>query len=136
MGLLDQITSDLKSVLSGGSGQSSLLDGVKDLLTNSSTGGLEGLVQRFKEIGLGDTIASWISTGENKVVTNEQIQKVLGSSFIQQLAQKAGISQEKVSQQLAGMLPQIIDKLTPNGKLPESGKVTEGLNMLKEHFLK
>ncbi len=136
MGLLDQITSDLKSALSGGSGQSSLLDGVKDLLTNSSTGGLEGLVQRFKEKGLGDTIASWISTGENKVVTNEQIQKVLGSGFIQQLAEKAGISQEKVSQQLAGMLPQVIDKLTPNGKLPEGSKIAEGLNMLKDQFFK
>jgi uncharacterized protein YidB (DUF937 family) len=126
MGLLDQITSDLKSALSGASGQSSLVDGVKDLLTNSSTNGLEGLVQRFKEKGLGDTIASWISTGENKAVTNEQIQKVLGSGFIQQLAQKAGISQEKVSQQLAVMLPQIIDKLTPNGKLPESGTLQKG----------
>ena len=60
----------------------------------------------------------------------------MGNDFIQRLAQKAGISPEKVSEQLAGMLPKVVDKLTPDGKLPESGKIAEGLNMLKDHFLK
>ncbi len=135
MGLFDQIAGGLKNALSGGS-QGGLVDSIQHLLTSSETGGLDGLVQKFKEKGLGDIMSSWISTGENKAISKDQIQQVLGSGFLQQLAQKAGISADTFSQQLTGMLPQVIDKLTPNGKLPESGKLAEGLSMLKDQFLK
>ena len=134
MGLLDQITSGLKGALSSGGGQSGLLDGVKDLLTSASSGGIEGLVKKFKEKGLGDTISSWIGTGENKPITGDQIHQVLGQDTIKKLAEKAGISTDEISKKLASMLPQVIDKLTPNGKLPEEGKIAEGLTMLKDLF--
>jgi uncharacterized protein YidB (DUF937 family) len=136
MGLLDEITSGLKGAMSQGSGPGSLLDSVKGLLTSAETGGLEGLVQKFKEKGLGDTINSWIGTGENKPITQEKIQQVLGNSYIQQLAAKAGLSTDEISNKLATILPQVIDKLTPNGKLPEGRTIAEGLNMLKDQFFK
>jgi uncharacterized protein YidB (DUF937 family) len=136
MGLLDEITGGIKNALSGGGNQGNLLESVQHLLTSSETGGLEGLVQKFKDKGLGDTIASWISTGENKSITQEKIQQVLGNSYIQQLAAKAGLSTDEISNKLATMLPQVIDKLTPNGKLPEGGKIAEGLNTLKDQFFK
>jgi uncharacterized protein YidB (DUF937 family) len=122
--------------LSKGSEHGSLLDSVKGLLTSAETGGLEGLVQKFKEKGLGDTINSWIGTGENKPISEERIKQVLGTGYIQQLATKAGLSTDEISKKLAVMLPQVIDKLTPNGKLPEGGKIVEGLNMLKDQFFK
>ena len=136
MGFLDEITGGLKDALSKGSGQGSLLDSVKGLLTSAETGGLEGLVQKFKDKGLGDTIASWIGTGENKPISQERIQQVLGTGYIQQLATKAGLSTDEISKKLAVILPQVIDNLTPNGKLPEGSKIAEGLNMLKDQFFK
>ncbi len=136
MGLFDEITSGLKGALSGGGNQGNLLESVQHLLTSSEAGGLEGLVQKFKDKGLGDTIASWIGTGENKPISQEKIQQVLGNSYVQQLAAKAGLSTDEISNKLATILPQVIDKLTPNGKLPEGSKISEGLNMLMNQFFK
>ncbi|HEX9021543.1 MAG TPA: YidB family protein [Nitrospirota bacterium] len=135
MGLLDQITSGLKGALSG-TPQGGILEGIHGLLTSADTGGLEGLVQKFKDKGLGEVIASWIGTGENQPITQEKIQQVLGNNTIQQLAAKAGVSTDEIAKKLTVMLPEVIDKLTPNGKLPEAGKIAEGLNMLKDQFLK
>ena len=60
---------------------------------------------------------------------------MLGSDKIQQIGEKAGISRDAASQHLAKLLPQIIDKLTPDWKMPESSRVCEALNMLKYGFL-
>lgn len=134
MGLLDKITGGLKGSLSGGGAAGGLMESIQGLLTSSETGGIDGLVNKFKAKGLGDTISSWIGTGENKPISGVQIQQVLGQDTIKKFADKAGISTDEISKKLAGTLPQVIDKLTPNGKLPEGGKIAEGLNMLKGLF--
>ncbi len=64
-------------------------------------------------------MSSWISTGENQSVSGDQIQHALGGNFIQQIAQQLGSSKSEVSCGLANFLPEIIDKSTPTGKLPE-----------------
>jgi len=81
-------------------------------------------------------MSSWISTGENQPVSGDQIQHALGSDLIQQIAQKLGGSKSEVSGNLANLLPDIIDKLTPTGKLPEGDQLSQGLEMLKKSFLK
>jgi uncharacterized protein YidB (DUF937 family) len=134
MGLLDQLKEGLESKPGGGGNLSNILEHATNLINNPSTGGLGGLVEAFKSKGLGDVMSSWISTGENKSISPDQIKQALGSDKIQQIAEKVGISKDAVSQQLSNLLPQIIDKLTPNGKLPEAGKVDEALNMLKNKF--
>lgn len=83
-------------------------------------GGVQGLKAKFEKEGMGHTIQSWISTGENKTISPEQIQKVLGSDTIKNFASKAGTSPEQISQQLAKFLPKIIDTLTPNGKVSDT----------------
>ena len=136
MGLFDQIAKGLAAKLFGGGSQNPLLEIVLGLINNPETGGLQGLVQGFKEKGLGDAMASWISTGKNQPVSGDQIQHALGGNFIQQIAEQLGSSKSEVSGGLAGLLPEIIDKLTPNGSLPESHQLNQGLEMLKKQFLK
>ena len=137
MGILDAMAKGLLGkVLGGGSSQNPLMDIVMGLITNPQSGGLQGLIQTFKEKGLGDAMASWISTGENQSVSGDQIQHALGSNFIQQIAQQLGSSKSEVSGGLANLLPDIIDKLTPTGKLPEGDQLHQGLEMLKKNFLK
>ena len=63
-------------------------------MINNQPGGLPGLVQRFHEKGLGGLVSSWVSTGQNLPVSEEQIQHVLGSEQVRELAAKAGISPE------------------------------------------
>jgi uncharacterized protein YidB (DUF937 family) len=135
MGILDQLKEGLVSKIAGGGDLRNILEHTTNLINNPATGGLGGLVEAFKSKGLGDVMSSWISTGENKSISPDQIKQVLGSDKIQQIAEKAGISRDAASQQLSNLLPQIIDKLTPDGTLPEAGKVSEALNMFKNKFL-
>ena len=136
MGFLDGMAKGLLSKVLGGSPQNPLLDVVMGLISNPQTGGLQGLVQAFKEKGLGDTMSSWISTGKNQPVSGDQIQHALGGNFIQQIAEQLGSSNSEVSGGLANLLPNIIDKLTPTGKLPEGNQLGEGLELIKKSFLK
>jgi len=136
MGLLDQ----LSGVLGGASGNNNesstvLVNGLIQLLSGGSQGsGLAGLVQGFQQNGLGDLISSWIGTGENLPVSAEQVQAGLGGQ-LQQFAKTTGLSPEAAGSQLAQILPLIIDKLTPNGRLPEgdlqNSLLEQGLNFLK-----
>jgi len=133
MGLLDQIVKGLAGkFLGGGTGtQNPLLDIALSLLTNPQTGGLGGLVETFKSKGLNDIMSSWVSTGQNLPVSGKQIQGVLGSDLIQQFAKKLGASNTDVSGGLANLLPDLIDKLTPKGQLPEKDTLEQGLKMLR-----
>jgi len=135
MALFDQLKEGLAAKLGGGSNLNSMLEHAMNLINNPATGGLAGLVETFKSKGLGDLMSSWIGTGENKPISADQIKQALGADKIQQIAEKVGISKDAVSQHLSELLPQIIDKLTPNGKLPDAGKLGEALNMLKSKFL-
>jgi uncharacterized protein YidB (DUF937 family) len=133
MGLLDQVVKGLAGkFLGGGAGtQNPLLDIALGLLTNPQTGGLGGLVEAFKNKGMNDLMSSWISTGQNLPISGNQLQDVLGNDLIRQFAQKLGSSNEEVSGGLASLLPDLIDKLTPNGQLPEKGALQKGLRMLR-----
>jgi uncharacterized protein YidB (DUF937 family) len=134
MGLFDEITAALTNKISGEETQSPLLETVVNVINNPDTGGLAGLVQTFKDKGLADAVSSWVSTGQNVPVSGEQIQSVLGSEQIQQVAEKMGISNEAASGSLASLLPEIIDKLTPNGSLPEGGLLEQGLALFKKQL--
>jgi len=137
MGIFDEMAKGLLGkVLGGRSSQNPLMDILLGLITNPQTGGLQGLIQTFKEKGLGDAVSSWVSTGENQPVSGDQIQHALGGNFIQQIGEQLGSSKSEVSGGLANLLPEIIDKLTPNGSLPESNQLQQGLELLKKNFLK
>jgi len=107
MGLFDSLAGAL-----GGAGIEGALE---------SVGGLNGLVGKFQQGGLQDVVQSWISTGGNLPINADQIQSVLGSGVIGDLAGKLGLDPAQAADQLAGMLPDLVDKLTPNGALPEGG---------------
>ncbi len=135
MGLFDQLKEGIAAKLGGSSGLSDVLEHAMNLVNDPATGGFAGLVETFKSKGLGDVMSSWISTGKNLPISPDQIKQVLGSDIVQQIAGKAGLSKDAVSQHLSELLPQLIDKLTPNGKLPDAGQIGEALNMLKNKFL-
>jgi len=136
MGLLDEVVKGLAGKFLGAGVQNPLVDTVLNLITNPETGGLQGLVQSFKNKGFDEIISSWISTGKNLPVSGEQVQNVIGMDQILQIAKTVGSSREEVSGGLASLLPEIIDKLTPNGTLPASDTLLQGLSSLKKDLLK
>jgi uncharacterized protein YidB (DUF937 family) len=122
VGIFDDLVGTVVGAVKGSPGQEGgLMAGVMSLLTNKETGGITGLTQAFNQQGLGDIISSWVGTGTNAAITPDQIQKVLGSDVIQQMAEKTGVSVDTVKAQLAEILPSLIDKATPEGKIPEGG---------------
>ena len=122
MSLMDQLGQAVGGMLGGSSNQNPLIQALTGLLgQNSSVGGLAGLVQTLQKNGLGEIVNSWVSTGKNLPVTPQQIQQGLGSDLLKQLATKAGISTEAAGTQLADLLPDLVDKLTPTGKIEASG---------------
>ena len=131
MGFLDEIAKGLGDKVSGGEGQNPLLESIMGMVNNPETGGLTGMVETFKSKGLGGVVSSWVSTGQNQPISAEQIQRVLGGEQLQWIADKIGARKEDVASGLANLLPEVIDKLTPDGKIPEGGLLQQGLSMLR-----
>lgn len=95
-----------------------LLNGALGML--QAMGGIDGLVNKLQQSGLGDLAASWIGTGENKSINPEELANVLGKDQIAALAQQAGIPESQGASVLSQVLPAMVDKLTPDGKVPDS----------------
>ena len=132
MGLFDGLTGKIvESLDPGGEGNTNLLNAVIGMLNNKEPGGLSALVQAFQQKGLGDVISSWISTGKNLPISADQLLHGIGEDKIREIAEKVGISSEAASEQLTELLPSLIDKLTPNGNIPEGSLLEKALEMLK-----
>jgi uncharacterized protein YidB (DUF937 family) len=84
-------------------------------------GGLGALLEQFRAAGLGAQADSWVSSGPNLPVSPEQMQGVFGQERMGQLADRMGLSTGDLGAQLAQMLPQAVDRATPDGRLPEGG---------------
>ena len=150
MGLLDGLIGDvlgsmlsgnrrqdpLGSVLGGLAGGSQaqggnlLLQVVLSLLQQN--GGLEGVLGRFRQVGLGQQADSWVGTGQNMNISPEQLQQIFGSSTMRDLASRLGMPEEQASSTMAQVLPELINQLTPQGQVPANGdeEIAEGLSML------
>lgn len=123
MGLLDIVGSVLGQSNPDGQPQGGgALTAVMEFI-NNQPGGLNGLIQRFHEQGAGEVIQSWIGTGANQPVSPDTLQNVLGSGALSELAGRAGVSSEQASNLLAQVLPHVVDHATPNGEIPQTGRI-------------
>jgi uncharacterized protein YidB (DUF937 family) len=132
MGLFDSVLGAVTNNAQGGGGLSDLIGMVSNnpqllqaaasmLGNDGGVGGLEGLVAKFQQAGLGDVIGSWIGSGQNQAISADQLSNVLGSDALSGLAGKLGIDQSDVAGQLSNILPGLVDKLTPAGQSPAGG---------------
>jgi len=121
MGLLDNLESQAMGKMMGGN-SNPLVASLLQMIQNQP-GGLQGLVQSFHDKGLGGLVSAWVSTGPNPPASADQIQQVLGSDQVKALAAKAGISPDVASSAIAQILPGLVDKLTPNGQVPDHSSV-------------
>ena len=152
MGLLDSV---LGAVLGGGggqnSGQATLVNAVLQMVLNKgggaggaagAGGGVGGLIGALTQGGLGQVASSWVGTGQNQPVSADQITQALGNnssgasgaggvgSILAQLAQQAGMSHGDAASSLSQILPGLVDKLTPNGQVPQQSSLEEMLGSL------
>ena len=130
MGIFDDLENRAVNSMLGGS-SNPLATGLLQMIHNQP-GGLSGLVHCFEEKGLGGLASSWVGSGQNLPITPDQIQHVLGSEQVKQLAAKAGMSPEQAGNVLSQLLPTLVDKLTPNGEMPQHSTLLEtGMSILQ-----
>ncbi len=86
-------------------------------------GGLGGLLDKLRHGGLAEAANSWVGTGPNQPVTQGQLGAALGQTTISEIAQKSGASEADILDMLKQMLPQLVDHLTPNGRVPTAQDV-------------
>jgi uncharacterized protein YidB (DUF937 family) len=111
----------------GGGGNAALLNAVIGMLGQGGggggaaggLGGLGGLVSKMQQSGLGDVVGSWVGTGQNMPVQPDQLGAALGHDTISSMAGQLGMNNNDLLGQLAQMLPQVVDKLTPQGQVPQ-----------------
>jgi uncharacterized protein YidB (DUF937 family) len=104
----------LTALLAGGAQQGGMAQG-------AGLGGLGALLEQFRAAGLGAQADSWVSAGPNLPVSADQLQGVFGQDQMGQLADRMGLSTGDLGAQLAQLLPQAVDRATPEGRLPEGG---------------
>ncbi|HEX4825932.1 MAG TPA: YidB family protein [Candidatus Polarisedimenticolaceae bacterium] len=135
MGLLDELTAHLQQNASTGTSpgllNSNAVGAVMGLL--QSSGGISGIAQKFEQQGLGNLVNGWISTGPNPPATPGQVQSAIGQGKIEEIAGNLGITPSMAASFLATALPAVIDKLTPNGSVPqnEHSLLGEALNFVR-----
>ena len=130
------IQDDIKKYIDQASSQINVgkekLEGlVASLALDEKKAQIESIVAALKEKGLKDTVASWVGTGENHPINPDKIKEALGVNKIEELAAQAKMKASEVPQALSNLLPQIIDKLTPDGKEPENGIAAAAVKLLK-----
>jgi uncharacterized protein YidB (DUF937 family) len=87
--------------------------------------GLGGLLNRFQQNGQGDVMKSWIGSGQNQSISPSQLGSALGPEIVNALSEKTGLSQQQITAQLSQILPGVVDKLTPNGRLPTQAEIAQ-----------
>jgi uncharacterized protein YidB (DUF937 family) len=93
---------------------------LSEVLGSGRQGGLSAIVAKLQQAGLGDLAKSWVGNGQNLPITAEQLQQVLGSDTVKQLAARFNIPVDQLSKVLAQQLPAAVDHASPDGKLPHT----------------
>lgn len=130
MGLFDNIAGKVIGKLGGSENQAMVQVAIK--LFNEY-GGLNGILDKFRANGFAAEVASWIGTGSNLPISAAQIEQVLGHDSLNNIAAQLDLPPAEISANLAAYLPKVIDRLTPDGKVPEnqSAVLLQALSLLK-----
>ena len=121
MGILDSLENSPAFKGALGQLEAAVLPAVlSEVLGSGGQGGLSAIVAKLQQAGLGDQVKSWIGNGQNLPITAEQLQQVLGSDTVRQLAARYNIPVDQITQILAQQLPKAVDHASPDGKLPHT----------------
>jgi uncharacterized protein YidB (DUF937 family) len=81
-------------------------------------GGMGAVLDKFRQKGLGTQAQSWMSTGANVPINEQSVEQMLGPDELREMAQRLGVPEQQVAQAFAEIMPEMVDKMTPQGDLP------------------
>jgi uncharacterized protein YidB (DUF937 family)/outer membrane protein OmpA-like peptidoglycan-associated protein len=100
-----------------------LLAALVGLIADPKNGGFGGFLDKFRNAGLGSEVDSWITTGDNGPLSDKQVESALGAEAIGNFADRAGVDHGTATSALAGMIPGVVDTLTPDGEVPDEASL-------------
>jgi uncharacterized protein YidB (DUF937 family) len=111
----------------GKQGQGQLIQGLIGML---GSGGLGSLLGKFQSAGMGDKAQSWVSGQDKQSISGQEVRHALGNQEVDQLAQKSGMSSDDAADSLAGIIPDTVNELTPDGQIPDQATMQQRLGGL------
>jgi uncharacterized protein YidB (DUF937 family) len=132
MGLFSSIAGKAAAKVSGDKSRGAMVQAGINLFRKY--GGLQGILDKFKAIGLAKEVDSWVGKGPNLPITAKHIEQVVGSATVAEMAEKFDIPGKVICGKLAEYLPGVVDQLTPEGKVPknQASVLMHALSMLKK----
>ena len=119
MSLFDSIISETREKFDFGNKASVLFSILLAMITDKKSGGLSGFLEKFNAAGLSNVTSSWINSGADATVSEEDLESALGRDTIEQIAARTGTDYQTAKASTAFMLPRLVNNLTPHGNLPE-----------------
>jgi uncharacterized protein YidB (DUF937 family) len=139
MGLLDGLLGSMMGGMMGGGTSAQGAQGTNPMIMMAlqvlqQNGGIQGMLAKFQQAGMGQQAQSWIGTGQNMPISADALSQILGQGQLGQIAQQLGMSHEQVASGLAQSLPHVVDHMTPGGEIPaeHNDLVAQALAMLQK----
>jgi uncharacterized protein YidB (DUF937 family) len=112
----------------GKQGQGQLIQGLIGMIGGG--GGLGSLLGKFQSAGLGNKAQSWVSGQTNESLSGQEVRQALGNEQVEQMAQQSGMSSDDAADSLAGIIPDTVNELTPDGQIPDQTTMQQRLGGL------
>jgi uncharacterized protein YidB (DUF937 family) len=93
-----------------------------------AAGGLGGLLEQLQRTGFAEQADSWVGRGANKPISPDAMTQIFGRDGLEQISRQAGISEEEASQGLSQLLPEVVDRMTPEGEVPEADALANSVD--------
>jgi uncharacterized protein YidB (DUF937 family) len=139
MGLLDGLLGSVMGGMMGGGSPAQGAQGGNPMIQMAlqmlqQNGGIEGLLAKFQQAGMGQQAQSWIGTGQNMPISADALSQIFGQGQLSQIAQQLGMSHDEAAGGLAQALPHVVDQMTPGGEIPDGHNdlVAEALAILQK----
>jgi uncharacterized protein YidB (DUF937 family) len=124
-------STDVRRADTGGGGLGDLLGSILGAGAGGAAGGgLGGLLEQFARAGFGSQANSWVGTGANEPLPPEAAEQVFGRDGLAEIARRAGLSEQDTSRGLAALMPDLVDRVTPDGRVPDPDALGHSIDAL------
>jgi uncharacterized protein YidB (DUF937 family) len=99
-----------------------------------AAGGLGGLLGQLQRAGFGEQASSWVGRGANQPISPDAMTQIFGREGLEEISRQAGISQEDASRGLSELLPEVVDRMTPDGQVPDADALASSVDDFARRF--
>jgi uncharacterized protein YidB (DUF937 family) len=99
-----------------------------------ASSGLGGLLEQLQRAGFGEQADSWVGRGANQPISPDAMTQIFGQDGLEQISRQAGLSQDEASRGLSQLLPEVVDRMTPEGEVPDADALSTSVDDFARRF--